>query len=272
MWKKLTYAASCRVCSAFFGLVVTRIYVWRLRRNFLVENRFGREQKRSLTEVWLYSSLIRYAIWSGRALSPRTKVTPNDNFRAGFKTLSFSQPVYSLFAADEGTNPKTAGRTAIENIALSLGTKVTTSNNFRTGFKTLSYSQPVYSLLLITSQTTKRQADQLLRKCKRVFFFWWNLRQAFLNKRSNLNTNFSLCFKAFFLIFWALFLTKYSPPLNKRFKICSKSFFESIPVHLRSAETWYFGIFFILHFSPPLAFHLAALLTTALNKYWIWSS
>ena len=28
----------------------------------------------------------------------------SDNFRAGFKTLSFSQPVYSLFAADEGKN------------------------------------------------------------------------------------------------------------------------------------------------------------------------
>ena len=34
----------------------------------------------------------------------------SDNFRAGFKILSFSQPVYSLFAADEGTNPETAGR------------------------------------------------------------------------------------------------------------------------------------------------------------------
>ena len=33
------------------------------------------------------------------------------NFRAGFKTLSFSQLVYSLLAAEEGTNPETAGRT-----------------------------------------------------------------------------------------------------------------------------------------------------------------
>ena len=33
-----------------------------------------------------------------------------NNFQAGFKTLSFSQPVYSLFAADKGTNPEMAGR------------------------------------------------------------------------------------------------------------------------------------------------------------------
>ena len=45
-----------------------------------------------------------------------TKVTTRDDFRTGFKTLSFSQPVYSLFTADEGTNPETAGRTAIEYI------------------------------------------------------------------------------------------------------------------------------------------------------------
>ena len=45
-----------------------------------------------------------------------TFVLSESAFRTGFKTLSFSQPVYSLFAADEGTNPKTAGRTAIENI------------------------------------------------------------------------------------------------------------------------------------------------------------
>ena len=51
-----------------------------------------------------------------RALSLGIQVTASDNFRAGFKTLSFSQPVYFLFAADEGTNPETAGRTAIENI------------------------------------------------------------------------------------------------------------------------------------------------------------
>ena len=44
------------------------------------------------------------------------KVTASDNFRTGFKTLSFSQPVYSLFAADEGTNPETAGRIEIENL------------------------------------------------------------------------------------------------------------------------------------------------------------
>ena len=43
-------------------------------------------------------------------------VTTSDNFRAGFKTLSFSQPVYSLFAANEGTNLETAGRTVIEKI------------------------------------------------------------------------------------------------------------------------------------------------------------
>ena len=51
--KKPTYAAQWCVCvrSASFGLVVTRIYVRSRRRNFLVENRFGREQKRSITEV-----------------------------------------------------------------------------------------------------------------------------------------------------------------------------------------------------------------------------
>ena len=63
VWKKPTYAAASwrvRVRSAAFGLVATRIYVRSLRRNFLVENRFGREQKRSITEVWLYLE-IRYA-------------------------------------------------------------------------------------------------------------------------------------------------------------------------------------------------------------------
>ena len=40
----------------------------------------------------------------------------SDNFLTGFKTLSFSQRVYSQFAADEGTNTETAGRTASENI------------------------------------------------------------------------------------------------------------------------------------------------------------
>ena len=63
-----------------------------------------------------YSSLIRSAIWSGRALSLGTKVTTSDNFRTGFKTLSCSQPVYSLFTADKETHPETVGRTAIESI------------------------------------------------------------------------------------------------------------------------------------------------------------
>ena len=66
----------------------------------------------------IYSSLIRSAIWSGRALSLGTKVTTSDNFRAGVMTLSFSQPVYSLFVADKETNPETAGRTAIDNIQM----------------------------------------------------------------------------------------------------------------------------------------------------------
>ena len=35
---------------------------------------------------------------------------------ACFKTLSFSQLAYSLFAANKGTNPETAGSTAIENM------------------------------------------------------------------------------------------------------------------------------------------------------------
>ena len=59
---------------------------------------------------------IRFLIWSDRAFSLGTKVTTSDNFRAGFKTLSFSQTVYSLFAADKGTNLETTGRAAIENI------------------------------------------------------------------------------------------------------------------------------------------------------------
>ena len=54
-------------------------------------------------------------IWSGRALSLGTKLTTSDNFRAGFKTLSFNQPPYSLFADDNGANPETAGRIAIAN-------------------------------------------------------------------------------------------------------------------------------------------------------------
>ena len=66
----------------------------------------------------IYSSLIKSAIWSGRALSMGTKVTTSDNFRAGFKTLSFSQLLYCRFAADKGTNPKTEGRNAIEYIYL----------------------------------------------------------------------------------------------------------------------------------------------------------
>ena len=62
--------------------------------------------------------MIRSAIWSDRALSLGTKVTTIDNYRTGFKTLSISQPAvqHFLFAADKETNPKTAGRTAIENI------------------------------------------------------------------------------------------------------------------------------------------------------------
>ena len=67
-------------------------------------------------QLRIHSSLIRSAIWLGRELSLGTKVTTSDNFCAGFKTLSFSQPVLSLFAARKGTNPETAGRTAIENI------------------------------------------------------------------------------------------------------------------------------------------------------------
>ena len=49
---------------------------------------------------------IRPAIWSGRALSFGTKVTTNDNFHAGFNTLSFRQLVVYLFAAREGQTPK----------------------------------------------------------------------------------------------------------------------------------------------------------------------
>ena len=44
-----------------------------------------------------------------------SKVTTSDNFCAGFKSLSFSQAGYSVLAASKGTNPETAGLTAIEN-------------------------------------------------------------------------------------------------------------------------------------------------------------
>ena len=59
---------------------------------------------------------IYIAIWSGRAISLGTKVTTSDNFRAGLKGLSFSQPECSLFAVNKGTKPKTAGRSTFENI------------------------------------------------------------------------------------------------------------------------------------------------------------
>ena len=47
-------------------------------------------------------------------------VLVSGNFLAGFKTLSFSQPIYSLFTADEGTNFETAGRITIENVYVGL--------------------------------------------------------------------------------------------------------------------------------------------------------
>ena len=56
--------------------------------------------------VYLDSSLIRSAIWSGRAFLVGTKVTTSDVFRADFNTSSFSQALYSLFAANKETNPK----------------------------------------------------------------------------------------------------------------------------------------------------------------------
>ena len=64
-------------------------------------------KRQAVQRLRIYSSLIRSAIWSSRALSLGTKLTTSDNFRAGFKTLSFSQPVYPQFAADNGTNPET---------------------------------------------------------------------------------------------------------------------------------------------------------------------
>ena len=66
----------------------------------------------------IYSSLIRSAVWSVRALLLITKVSTSDNFRADFNALFFSQPVYFLFTADEETNLEMAGRTAIENILI----------------------------------------------------------------------------------------------------------------------------------------------------------
>ena len=70
----------------------------------------------AIERLKIYSSLIRLAIWSGRALSLGTTVTSSDNFCAGFKSLSFNQPVYSLLAANKGTNPEAAVSTAIENV------------------------------------------------------------------------------------------------------------------------------------------------------------
>ena len=70
----------------------------------------------SIQRLRIYSFFIRSAIWSGRALSLGTKVTASDKFHAGFKKLSFCQPVYTLFAADKKTNPEMAGPRAIENI------------------------------------------------------------------------------------------------------------------------------------------------------------
>ena len=58
-----------------------------------------------------------------RAPPLATLLTTSDYFRTGFKTLSFSQPVYPLFAADKGTNPETAGRTAIEKIYINKSTE-----------------------------------------------------------------------------------------------------------------------------------------------------
>ena len=69
---------------------------------------FEKSQKKRV-----YSFLIRSVIWSGQALLLVTKGTSSDNFCVSFKTLSFSQPVYSLFAADEETNPEMAGHAAI---------------------------------------------------------------------------------------------------------------------------------------------------------------
>ena len=52
---------------------------------------------------------IRSAIWAGPALSLGTKVTTSDNYRAGFKTLSFRHRVCVVFAANKKTNPEMVG-------------------------------------------------------------------------------------------------------------------------------------------------------------------
>ena len=65
------------------------------------------------------------------------------------------------------------------------------------------------------------------------------------------------------------------PPLNKRFKLCFKSFFESIPVQKTVSEVQKRDIFLILHFilqangggGYSLLSLLAMLLTTALYKH-----
>ena len=63
-------------------------------------------KRQAVQRLRIYSFLIRSTILSGRALSLSTKVTASNNFCAGFKTVSFSQPVHFLFVADKGQTPK----------------------------------------------------------------------------------------------------------------------------------------------------------------------
>ena len=83
--------------------------------------------------------------------------------------------------------------------------------------------------------------------------------------RSNLNTDFWLCFN-FFFWFMSFIFDKLAPfLLNERFKIWLKSFFESIPVQKRVSEMLKRGIFLLLHFVRQANGRATAPLTTLLN-------
>ena len=72
----------------------------------------------------MYNSfLIRYAVFVGQcSLAGYESYYMSDSFRAGFKSLSVSQPVCSPFVGDKETIPEAEGRTAIKNISYKVHT------------------------------------------------------------------------------------------------------------------------------------------------------
>ena len=83
--------------------------------------------------------------------------------------------------------------------------------------------------------------------------------------RSNLNTDFWLCFNFFFL-FMSFIFDKLAPLLlTERFKIWLESFLESIPVQKTVSEMLKRGIFLLLHFTRQANGRATAPLTTLLN-------